>query len=201
MSKTLAKPITRKEACELIRSCIGKDMPEGEVFDKIVYAVNNDFQVRDFLMGLPQYYDTQEVINFLGHMSTYSKVEEDIPFIVVTASLAYEVGAMEEFYKHVGYASVHRPDYSLNKVLMQAASLGYPGKMLTKMREELHAKVMELCYKTEADFVIEPIGDNNGEHVPSVPDLQDSSENSGQETSGEAESGSLADTQSQPGVN
>jgi len=188
--------ITRKEACELIRNCIGKEMPEGEVFNKIVYAVNNDFQVRDFLLGLPQYYDTQEVIDFLGHMSTYSNVEDDIPFIVVTASLAYEVGAMEEFYKHVGYASVHGPDYSLNKVLMRAASLGYPGKLLTKMREELHAKVMELCYKTEPDFVIKPNGDDNGKYVPSVPNVYSSGENTGHETAGQTEGGSIPNPQS-----
>lgn len=42
--------ITRKEACELIRKSIGKDLPEGEVFDKIVFAVNNDMQVRDFML-------------------------------------------------------------------------------------------------------------------------------------------------------
>lgn len=188
--------ITRKEACELIRGCIGKEMPEGEVFDKIVFAVNNDMQVRDFLMGLPQYYDMQEVISFLCHMANESKIGEDIPFVVVSGAIAYETGHLEEFYKHAGYASVHAPEYGLNRVLMRAASAGYPGQMLAKMREELHVKVMENCYKTEPDFIITEIGDENGQHLSSDAGISGSIENTGQETSGQAESGSVSDTQS-----
>ena len=67
--------ITRKEACELIRTYIGKtNLPEGEDLAKIVFAVNNDMQVRDFMLGLPEYYDTQEVIDFLCHMSNETSI-------------------------------------------------------------------------------------------------------------------------------
>jgi hypothetical protein len=188
--------ITRKEACELIRKSIGKDMPEGEVFDKIVYAVNNDMQVRDFLLGLPQYYDVQEVISFLCHMANESKIGDDIPFVVVSGAIAYETGHLEEFYKHAGYASVHAPEYSLNQVLMRAVAAGYPAKMLSKMREELHAKVMEICYKSEPDFIITKIGDNSGQHISSDAGVSGGSKNTGQEASGQAESGSIPNTQS-----
>lgn len=193
--------VTRKEACELIRKSIGKDVPEGEVFDKIVFAVNNDMQVRDFMLGLPQYYDLQEVIDFLCHMAAETEIGEDIPFIVVAGAMAYEVDAMEEFYKHVGYAAVHAPNYSLNNILMKAANAGYPGKMLTKMREELHVKVMEVCYKSEPDFIITKIGETDGKHIPSATNVSSSSEDSGRETSGQTESGSTPDTESQPGSN
>lgn len=188
--------VTRKEACELIRSCIGKDMPEGEAFDKIVFAVNNDMQVRDFLLGLPQYYDMQEVISFLCHMANETQIGEDIPFVVVSGAIAYETGHLEEFYKHAGYASVHAPEYGLNRILMKAASAGYPGKMLTKMREELHVKVMENCYKTQPDFIITETGDKDGQYISSDAGVSASSENTGQETSGQAESGSIPNTQS-----
>jgi hypothetical protein len=193
--------VTRKEACELIRKSIGKDVPEGEVFDKIVFAVNNDMQVRDFMLGLPKYYDLQEVIDFLCHMAAETKLGEDIPFIVVAGAMAYEVDAMEEFYKHVGYAAVHAPNYSLNNILMKAANAGYPGKMLTKMREELHVKVMEVCYKSEPDFIITKIGETDGKHIPSATNVSSSSEDSGRETSGQTESGSTPNTESQPGSN
>jgi hypothetical protein len=142
--------ITRKEACELIRKSIGGNMPEGEVFDKIVFAVNNDMQVRDFMLGLPEYYDTQEVIDFLCHMSNETSIKEDAPFVTVGAAIAYECGNMEQFYKHVGYIATHTPNYSLNQMLMRVAASGFPRDMLTKMRKELAAKVMQVCYADEA---------------------------------------------------
>jgi len=193
--------ITRKEACELIRKSIGNGMPEGEVFDKIVFAVNNDMQVRDFMLGLPKYYDMQEVITFLCDMATETKIGEDIPFVVVAGAIAYETEHMEEFYKHVGYAAVHAPDYSLNQILMKCANNGFPGQMLTKMREELHVKVMEVCYKSEPDFIITKIGETDGEHISSATNVSSSSEDSGRETSGETEGGSTPNTESQPGSN
>jgi hypothetical protein len=81
--------LTRKEACELIRSYIGKkDGPKGEDLNKIVFAANNDFQVRDFMLGLPEYYDTQEIIDFMCHMANEAPLIEDAPFIAINAELA-----------------------------------------------------------------------------------------------------------------
>jgi hypothetical protein len=173
-----------------------KDMPDGDDLLKIVYAVNNDMQVRDFLLGLPKYYDTQEVINFLEHMCSEAPVMEDIPFFTVVAALAYEHGNGAEFFKHMGYVMVHNPEYSLAKVLAKAAASGYPGAMLAKMREDLHAKVMSICYTVEPDFIITELENNNGKHIPTSSNLPTSSEDSRHETSGETESGSTTNTQS-----
>lgn len=200
----MTETITRKQACELIRSYMGKeekDMPSGSDLTKIVYAVNNDMQVRDFLLGLPQYYDTQEVINFLEHMCSEAPIVEDIPFFTAVAALAYENGNGAEFFKHIGYVMVHNPDYSLARVLAKAAASGYPGTMLAKMREELHAKVMTICYTVEPDFIITELENNNGEHISTATDIPSSSENSGHEASGETESGSTSDTESQSRIN
>jgi len=196
--------ITRKEACELIRSYIGKPdvkMPKGDELDKIVYAVNNDMQVRDFLMGLPQYYDLQEVLDFLQHMCAESPTQEDIPFFTVISALAYETGNGAEFFKHMGYVMVHNPKYSLAKMLAMCARSGFPGDMLTKMREELASKVMKVCYTDEPDFIITETDDQNGEHIFATTDIPTSSEDSGRKTSGETKGGSPTDTQSQSGSN
>jgi len=167
--------LTRKEACELIRSSIGKPIPTGDTFDRIVFAVNNDTQVRDFLMGLPKYYDTQQVIDFLCGMANDTKLGEDIPFVSVASTIAYETGNMEEFFKHVGFICTFAPKYSLNTLLMSVAKAGMPGKMITQMRDELHVKVMELCYKTDPDFIIER-NENNGQYLSSSSDVSSSSE-------------------------
>jgi hypothetical protein len=191
----MSATITRKGACELIRSYIGREEEcKGEDFDSIVFAVNNDCQVRDFVMGLPQYYDMQEVVNFLGHMANESKIKDDIPFVAVIALLAYETKSYDQFYKSIGYVSVHGRNYSLAGLLARIASSAYPGEMLTKMREELHVKVMEACYQGE--HIITESENGDGQYISTSSSVSTSSENSGRETSGEATSGSTTDTQS-----
>ncbi len=194
--------ITRKQACELIRSYVGKEETiTDEDFRKITFAVNNDLQVRDFVLGLPAYYDMQQVIDFLCYMAAKTDIGEDIPFITLGGAFAYEVGAVEEFYKHLGYVAVHGPDYPLGKVLIRAANSRLPGRILTEMRKELHAKVMQVCYQTDPDYVIKEGDFNNGKYLSSLSNLSSSSEDSGRETSGETESGSTTDTQSESGSN
>ena len=188
--------ITRKEACELIRSYIGKEESlTSEDIDKIVFAVNNDTQVRDFLMGLPQYYDMQDVVNFIGHVANEAEVVDDVPFVTVLAMLAYETRSFDQFYRAIGYASVHGSNYSLAGLLARIARSNYPAKMLTAMREELHVKVMETCYNTE--HIITESENGDGQYISTSSNLSTSSEDSGREASGEAESGSTTDTQSQ----
>jgi hypothetical protein len=152
--------ITRKEACELIRSYIGKpDGPKGKDLDKIVFAANNDFQVRDFMLGLPEYYDVQQIVDFMSHMSNEAPLLEDVPFITVNAAIAYENEQMRDFFSQVGYVATHRPNYSLNKLLMRIAAARYPGEMLGKMRGELASVVMKACYTDTPDKVITQLDD------------------------------------------
>lgn len=181
--------ITRKQACELIRSHIGKEQTlTDEDIARISFAVNNDMQVRDFLLGLPAYYDMQQVIDFLCYMAEVTPMNQDAPFVTVGAAIAYEVGNMEQFYKHVGYVATHHTQYSLNKMLMSARASGFPGAQLSKMREELHIKVMKVCYQEEPDFVIEETENKGGQHISTTTDLSSGSENSGQEETGQAKS-------------
>lgn len=152
--------ITRKEACELIRSYVGKEEgPKDEDLNKIVFAVNNDYQVRDFILGLPEYYDMQEVVDFLSHMANEAPIIEDIPFITVAGALAYETDHLKDFYLNMGYVATHRPSYSLAKVLMRCAASSFPGKTLTGMRKELASSVMKVCYNETPDHVIVKLRD------------------------------------------
>lgn len=159
--------ITRKEACELIRSYIGNaDNPEKEDFDKIVFAVNNDYQVRDFLLGLPEYYDVKEVVAFLAHMSNEAPYVEDVPFIAVIAAMSYENGQLQDFYTQMGYIATHRPNYSLSKLLMRCAANRFPKEVLTRMRSELASVVMKACYTDTPDQVIVELEDRDSMDNP-----------------------------------
>jgi hypothetical protein len=96
----------------------------------------------------------------------------------------------------MGYVMCHGPDYSLAQVLARCAANNFPGTMLTKMRDDLHAVVMKVCYTEEPEYLIKKLENNNGEHIPTSSNLPTSSEDSGHETSGETESRSTTDTQS-----
>ena len=159
--------ITRKEACELIRSYIGKkDGPKGEDLNKIVFAANNDFQVRDFMLGLPEYYDVQEIIDFMCHMANEAPLIEDAPFIAINAAIAYEHGQMSDFFTSVGYVATHRPNYSLNRLLMRVAASRYPGESFAKMRKDLAGIVMKACYTDTPDRIITELDDPDAESIP-----------------------------------
>jgi hypothetical protein len=155
--------VTRKEACDLLVKSMANDMPEGEEFDKIVFAVNNDTQVRDFMLGLPQYFDMQKVISFVCHMYNNTKVGDDIPFITTGALLAYEVEAKDEFYAQIGYVSVHAPNYTLGALVSRIARSGWPADGLATMRKELHKKVSEACYGEEASQPIQYSDNGDGQ--------------------------------------
>ena len=148
--------MTRKEACELIRSFIGKKLPEKDSneFNKIVFAVNNDLTVRDFVISLPAYYDTQQVIDFLGHMSTYTEIGDDVPFITISGMIAYENDNREHFFKSMGYLSVYGNAYALHELLLKIARNQMPGEYLAAARAELAGKVMKTCYTEEPDYII-----------------------------------------------
>ena len=106
------------------------------------------------MLGLPEYYDVQEIVNFLCHMSNEAPIGEDAPFITVNAALAYENDQLQDFFSQVGYVATHRPEYSLNQMLMRCAKAHFPGEMLSKMRGELAAIVMKSCYTDTPDKVI-----------------------------------------------
>jgi hypothetical protein len=92
-------------------------------------------------------------------MSNEAPLIEDVPFITVNAALAYEHEQMSDFFTSVGYAATHRPNYSLNKLLMRIAAARYPGEMLGKMRGELASVVMKACYTDTPDKVITQLDD------------------------------------------
>lgn len=148
--------ITRKEACELITSHIG--VPVDEILEeaqaKMIFAVNNDIQVRDFFMGLPINHDMKDVLKLSTFLAGMAKQGEDVPFFTLTGMFAYELGNDKLCKLSLDYAEKNNPSYSLTALLKRVIMSGWPRESFLTMREELHKKVTEQCYVTEPDYVI-----------------------------------------------
>ena len=148
--------ITRKEACELITSHIGVPVDEimEEARQKMIFAVNNDIQVRDFFMGLPVTHSMQDVIKLSTFLAGMAKQGEDVPFFTLTGMFAYEMGNDQLCKLSLNYAEKNNPSYSLTHLLKRVIMSGWPRESFFTMRKELHAKVIEQCYTLEPDYAI-----------------------------------------------
>jgi len=155
--------ITRKEACELITLHIG--VPVDEIMDeartKMIFAVNNDIQVRDFFMGLPVTHSMQDVIKLSTFLAGMAKQGEDVPFFTLTGMFAYDMGNDKLCKLSLNYAEKNNPSYSLTHLLKRVIMSGWPRESFLTMREELHKKIVETCYVTEPDYMITLIKDEN----------------------------------------
>jgi hypothetical protein len=148
--------ITRKEACELITSHIGVPVDEimEEARQKMIFAVNNDIQVRDFFMGLPVTHSMQDVIKLSTFLAGMAKQGEDVPFFTLTGMFAYEMGNDQLCKLSLNYAEKNNPSYSLTHLLKRVIMSGWPRESFFNMRKEIHSKVIEQCYTLEPDYAI-----------------------------------------------
>lgn len=153
--------LTRRDACNLIVDAM-TTRPQLEIsqLDSIVFAVNKDIQVRDFLMGLPKYFPMENAIKFVTFMCAYTKDEQQAPFMTVLAMYLYEeensTDAQELLYESLKL----KPDYQLTQLLMRVVTSGWPSNALSNMRNELADKVMVNCYGTEGSELIKDEEEN-----------------------------------------
>jgi hypothetical protein len=153
--------ITRKEACELITSHVGTPVNEmtEEARKRMIFAVNNDIQVRDFFMGLPINHDMKDVLKLSTFLAGMAQPGDDVPFFTLTGMFAYEMGNDQLCRLSLNYAEKNNPNYSLTHLLKRVIMSGWPRESFVTMRAELHTKVTEQCYVTEPDYAIVEVKD------------------------------------------
>lgn len=140
--------LTRKEAIDTIEFAYSQffsDLPikDGEI-QTIAYAVNNDLQIRDFVLGLPATYGMFNSIDFVNYL--VSRVEEKDSFAFNTVLALYNI-EIENFYKASELLTKSEdvnPGYNLTKLAKRIISAGWEGSALTTMRNELHKQVLEI---------------------------------------------------------
>ena len=153
--------LTRRDACNLIVDAMSTKVKlEVSDLDSIVFGVNNDLQVRDFLMGLPKYFPMEDAIKFLTFMAAYTKGEEQAPFLAVLSLHVYETGNLPDSSALLLEAIKANPNYQLTQLLTRVISSGWPAQALATMRDDLADKVMVACYGTEGSELVKKADEN-----------------------------------------
>lgn len=148
--------VTRREAVELIKTSMKTDIPlEGEDLQKVIFAVNEDFQVRDWLLGMPARYELQDCFEWVQSVATKATKEDSVPFLTVQIMFGYEMDMdMSLLISMFEYVKEINPTYSLLKLFMNAAMAGWPAAAFSIMRNELDPKVINACEGEEGDTEI-----------------------------------------------
>ena len=149
--------ITRGEAIEAIDASIfnvtnGIDLNDSTV-EVIVFAVNNDLQIRDYLIGLPNSYTLEECSSFLAYIASKVSDESRYAFDTVNAMYNYELEDVESCKFLISQAYEANPDYSLTKLVSRVLSAGWAFDSFASMRNELAPKVIENINE-DLDYVI-----------------------------------------------
>ena len=140
----LKEKITVGEAIELIHDSImtfEDGLPHADI-SAIIYAINNEIQIRDYFLGLPDTFSIETCKAFLTYIS--DSVDESERYSVDTILSAYffETGNTEMSVALLATALDTKPDYSLALLLKRVIEANWSPDSFRTMREELHPKVI-----------------------------------------------------------
>lgn len=143
------KALTQNEAIvsmnALVQFFIENGSIDNESLEATKYAVTNNIQFRDFLLGMPYHYDVPTMINLVQNiLQTEDKDSEfAVALNTVLAGWLYEEDLKEESKVALSLALTSNPSYSLAQLLARVFSAGFTSESMTSMRSELHLKVLE----------------------------------------------------------
>ena len=157
MRNTMNTTITRGEALDVINFAVsqvssGFDVKDEEI-EIITYAVNNDLQIRDYLLGLPSEIGINSAIDFVNYLSRMANDSDTYAYDTISAMYHIELGNTKLAETLLEGSQNSNPEYNLTKLAKRVLSAGWSGNALTQMRNELHGKVSEIIAES-SDFVI-----------------------------------------------
>ena len=149
--------ITYGEAIDAIDASLvnvtnGIDLNDSTV-EVITFAVNNDLQIRDYLIGLPNSYTLKECSEFLDYLSRMAGDKNRYAYDTVNAMYQYELENIEACKRLIVSAIDANPDYNLTKLVARVLQAEWPSSTFASMRNELASKVAEIIGEN-IDFVI-----------------------------------------------
>lgn len=115
--------------------------PSAKEIAEVTVAMNNEIQVRDFVLGLPKERDIQFVGSWAAFVGRVTPTEFAAPIATIMSSLYYSVGDKEEATRYLGLAYASDPTYSLAKLLDRVYQAGWESQGFESMRNELHDQV------------------------------------------------------------
>lgn len=110
-----------------------------EIFN---YAIQNDVNFRDLLMGLPKHYEIGTSIGFVTYVLGQVDRQESTPYLTILSAYAFELGDVKLANKYASDALAIHSDYSLAQLLKRMYISGvWSPASLASMRNELDDKV------------------------------------------------------------
>lgn len=147
---------TRKEAVDLIRRSMSTSIPlDNEDFETVVFAVNGDLMVRDWMLGMPLEFGLEDTLSWFKELVGRVPLEDSVPFLTVQSALHYEAEQQDRAKAILKYVSSIDPEYPLSNLLSRVYNANWPVSEFSKMRSELHPAVVEACEGEEGSTTIE----------------------------------------------
>lgn len=137
--------ITVSEAITLINESV-LDFQDGlsqDTLSKIIFAINNEIQVRDYLLGLPLTFPMDTCKAFLAYVSESVDGADRYSVDTVLSAYFYETEDMEVSVGYLSSALDIKSGYPLANLLQRVMGAGWPSESFVAMRNELHPKVLE----------------------------------------------------------
>lgn len=139
--------ITIGEAFNALNASINEYVNDGvmvseqiEMFD---FAIQNDVNFRDLLMGLPKHYEMDKCVGFVSYVIGQVNAQERTPYLTILSAYAFELGDVKLANKYASEALAIHSDYSLAQLLKRMYVSGWSPASMASMRDELDVKVRD----------------------------------------------------------
>lgn len=137
--------ITTGEAVALINDSI-LDFEDGlssETISKIIFAINNEIQIRDYLLGLPSTFDMDTCKAFIAYIAESVDGAERYSLETILSAYCYETEDIDVSMELLASALDIKSEYPLALLIERVIKAQWPSSAFTQMRMELHPKVVE----------------------------------------------------------
>lgn len=151
----LKEKITVGEAVALINNSI-MDFQDGlspETINKLIYSINNEIQIRDYLLGLPSVYSLETCKSFLSYVGASVDEAESYSILTILSAYFYEQNEIELSALSLATALNIKPDYSLAKLLDRVYEAGWSANAFVQMRNELHETVVVMLEEMSEELI------------------------------------------------
>ena len=140
----LKEKITVGEAVSLINESIlnFEDGLPAETISKLIYSINNEIQIRDYFLGLPNVFSVETCRSFLSYVGASVDESESYSIFTILSAYFYELDEVELATLSLATALQIKSDYSLALLLERVYQAGWSPKAFVQMRDELHEKVV-----------------------------------------------------------
>ena len=140
----LKEKITVGEAVTLIHDSIltfEDGLPSADI-SAIIYAINNEIQIRDYLLGLPATFPIETCQAFMSYISDSVDGADRYSVDTINSAYFFETGDIEMSVMLLATALDTKSDYTLALLLKRVVEAGWPADSFRKMREQLHPQVI-----------------------------------------------------------